>query len=429
MKISTRFKIRAALVLAAGGVIGAFGACKKDSAGPVTPPPPPPPPPPPISAPSALTATPATGNRIDLAWTDNSTNETGFRVERCSGAGCTSFAQIGANTAANAVAFADTFSLAAATSYSYRVRAFGATAADTSAWSATATAVTGSPPPAGQVMIGAGEITSCASQGSMLTAGLIDAEIAKHPDAIVFTTGNNVADSSGASYANCFEPRWGKFLSRLRPAIGNRDYDKGPEAAFAYFGNKVGDAGKGWYSFDVGTNWHVIVLNTATWQWGSQMMTDPSSEQNVWLANDLATNAAKKCTIAIMNLRRYYSYGTSFENMNVKDIWRTLHAAGVEMVINGYDKYYERWNPQDHDMHADPANGIVQFTVGTGGRTLDNYASSWKPVDQVPNLAVRDASTWGVLKLTLNANSYEYEFIPTTTGGFTDKSAAPVPCH
>ena len=423
MKVTPRFTIRAALVVTAAGVIGAFGACKSDN--PVAPPPPPPPPPG-VAAPSGLTATAVGTTGINLAWTDNATNETGFRVDRCSGAGCTTFAQVGTNLAANAAAFSDT-GLTASTSYSYRVRAFNAT--DSSAWTPTATAttgvVTGSP---SFVMVGAGEITSCASQGSMLTANLIDSVVAKNPDAIVFTTGDNVADSTSATYASCFDPRWGKFLSRIRPALGNRDYDKGADAAFSYFGDKVGAAGKGWYSYDVGTNWHVIVLNTATWQWGSTMMTDPTSEQNTWLANDLATNTSKKCTIAIMNLRRYYSYG-SFRNMNVRNIWNTLHSAGVELVLNGYDKYYERWAPQDYDMHADPTAGTVQFTIGTGGRTLDNYTTSWKPVAQVPNLVVRDASTWGVLKLTLNSDSYEYEFIPTTAGGFTDKSAAPVPCH
>jgi alkaline phosphatase len=267
----------------------------------------------------------------------------------------------------------------------------------------------------------------------MQTAALIDAEIAKTPDAIVFTTGNNVADSSAASFANCFDPRWGKFLPRIdgagkplfRAAIGQRDYDKGPSAAYDYFGDKIGPKGKGWYSFDVGPNWHVIVLNTATWQWGGAMMTDPGSEQNVWLAADLAANT-KPCTMAIMNLRRYYSYG-SFENMNVKNIWNTLHSSGVELVVNGYDQYYERWAPQDHDMHADPTNGVVQFTVGTGGRTLLPYPSAWKPVDQVPNLVKRDATTWGVLKLTLKPNSYVYEFVPTTTGGFTDTGETS--CH
>jgi fibronectin type III domain protein len=423
MKVTPRFTVRAALVLAAAGVIGAFGACKDGSGPPATPPPPPPPPPPPVSAPTGLSATATGASTVALAWTDNANNETGYRVERCSGAGCANFAQVGADLAANTVAF-DDVGLTASTAYSYRVKAFNASAVSdpSNKLDLTTAGVGGSPE---FVMIGAGEITSCASQGSNLTAALIDAEIAKTPDAIVFTTGNNVADSTAAAFADCFAPRWGKFLPRIRAAIGQRDYDKGPDAAFDYFGDKIGPKGKGWYSFDVGTNWHVIVLNTATWQWGGAMMTDPNSEQNVWLAGDLAANT-KKCTMAIMNLRRYYSYGSG-ENMNVKNIWNMLHSSGVELVVDGYDKYYERWVPMDHDNQADPVAGTVQITVGTGGRTLDNFALAWKPVDQVPNLVVRNATTWGVLKLTLKSDSYAYEFIPTTAGGFTD--AGETSCH
>src|SRR5207245_1602361 len=44
--------------------------------------------------PSALTATPGSGPQIDLAWTDNSTTEDGYRIERCSGGGCTAFGEI-----------------------------------------------------------------------------------------------------------------------------------------------------------------------------------------------------------------------------------------------------------------------------------------------------------------------------------------------
>ena len=44
---------------------------------------------------------------------------TGYRVERCQGAGCTTFAQIGTPAGAT---YADT-GLTAGTSYSYRVRA------------------------------------------------------------------------------------------------------------------------------------------------------------------------------------------------------------------------------------------------------------------------------------------------------------------
>ena len=43
----------------------------------------------------------ASSSQINLTWTDTSTNESGFRIERCNGTGCTSFAEIatvGANT-------------------------------------------------------------------------------------------------------------------------------------------------------------------------------------------------------------------------------------------------------------------------------------------------------------------------------------------
>jgi hypothetical protein len=59
---------------------------------------------------------------INLAWTDNSSNETGFKIERCQGAGCTNFAEI-AQVGANTTTYVDTGLLPLVT-YTYRVRAF-----------------------------------------------------------------------------------------------------------------------------------------------------------------------------------------------------------------------------------------------------------------------------------------------------------------
>lgn len=73
----------------------------------------------PIAAPTGLAATAVSGTRIDLAWTDASTNETGFLVERRSGAGA--YAQIAALPAGTA-AHSDT-TAAELTTYFYRVRA------------------------------------------------------------------------------------------------------------------------------------------------------------------------------------------------------------------------------------------------------------------------------------------------------------------
>jgi titin len=76
------------------------------------------------AAPSTLAATVASATQIDLAWTDNSSNETSFRIEQCAGAGCDSdpanFAEI-ANVAAGVTVYSATVS--AGNSYSYRVRA------------------------------------------------------------------------------------------------------------------------------------------------------------------------------------------------------------------------------------------------------------------------------------------------------------------
>src|SRR6266508_2094914 len=73
------------------------------------------------TAPTGFTATVLSSSQINLSWTASTDNVgvTGYLVERCQGSGCTSFAQVATLTATN---FSDT-GLAAATSYSYRVRA------------------------------------------------------------------------------------------------------------------------------------------------------------------------------------------------------------------------------------------------------------------------------------------------------------------
>ena len=72
--------------------------------------------------PANLTASAVSGSQINLAWTDGSANELGFKIERCTGAGCSNFAQV-ATVNANVTTYSNT-GLAPSTSYSYRVRAY-----------------------------------------------------------------------------------------------------------------------------------------------------------------------------------------------------------------------------------------------------------------------------------------------------------------
>jgi len=95
-------------------------------------------PPNPPAAPSALAATAVTGTQINLAWTDNATNETGFKIERKTGSGGT-YAQI-ATTSANVTSYSNS-GLSTATQYYYRVRANNAGVDSAYSAEANATAI------------------------------------------------------------------------------------------------------------------------------------------------------------------------------------------------------------------------------------------------------------------------------------------------
>jgi pectate lyase len=88
------------------------------------------------AAPTGLSATAVSNSQINLAWTDNASNETGYRIERSSDG--TNFSEI-ATTGAGVVSYANT-GLTASTAYSYRVRAYNGTG--NSGYSNTASATT-----------------------------------------------------------------------------------------------------------------------------------------------------------------------------------------------------------------------------------------------------------------------------------------------
>ncbi len=96
----------------------------------------------PPAAPSNLTATAAACNQVNLTWTDNSTDESQFVIER--GTNGTTFTQI-ATVSANVVSYSDT-TVAASTTYYYRVKA--SNSGGSSAYTNTANATTPACPPA-----------------------------------------------------------------------------------------------------------------------------------------------------------------------------------------------------------------------------------------------------------------------------------------
>jgi acid phosphatase type 7 len=431
MKVTSRLLTRAAFVLSAAGAIAAFGACS-DNKNPVAPPPPPPPPPT-LAAPTNLVGTAISAKQINLTWVDNDTNETGFRLERCSGPGCTTFAQVGTNLAVNATAFSDT-GLTASTSYTYRIRSFNAK--DTSAWTMGTPVTTLATTASGAfTLVGAGEITTCASSsGPIGTAHVVDSLLAADSaNTMAFTAGDNLADTaSGTTFQTCFDGanKWGAFKNKTAVSLGNADFmgGRGPTGVYGYFGSSAGPADSGWYSFERG-NWHIVVLNTSDWQHGEgwtygidAALNPQPSPQVDWLSKDLAANT-KPCIAVISWERRFYTTGngTLGYNSNMRPMSAIMYQYGVDLLISAKDKSYQRFAPMNPTTYAADSLGIRQFIVGTGGRTPD-AAITGTPTN-------RDAyipQEWGVLKLTLNDNSYSWNFI-NTSGTQTDSGTAA--CH
>jgi hypothetical protein len=258
------------------------------------------------------------------------------------------------------------------------------------------------------VLVGAGDIASCDSDDDEKTARLLDGI-----EGTVFTLGDNAYDNgTSGEYKKCYDPTWGRHKERTRPAVGNHEYrTDDAKAYFDYFGAAAGEPGQGWYSYGLGS-WHIVVLNSNCKYVGG---CDRGSPQERWLRTDLASHPSQ-CTLAYWHHPRF-SAGKYEDDEMMLPAWQALYDAGAEVVLSGHDHNYQRYAPQTPDGRADPARGIRQFVVGTGGKS---HYEIEKPKGR---LEVYDDNAPGVLKLTLRADSYEWEFISVEGASFNDSDS------
>jgi hypothetical protein len=271
------------------------------------------------------------------------------------------------------------------------------------------------PPPVGAVLVGAGDIGQCGSPGTEATAQMLDDLF---PDSTtpgtIFTAGDNAYPHGQAKdFTDCYQPTWGRHLDRTRPAPGNHEYEfDNARAYYNFFGSNAGPAFQGYYAFSMGS-WRVISLNSE-----SPTGIGSNSPQAQWLRQELAANP-RTCTAAIWH-RPLFTSGPNPDTQDIFDLFKILYDANVEFVINGHDHMYERFAPQDPNGKADPVRGVREFVVGTGGAGL------YSPVSVKPN-SERIESAWGLLKLSLDSDSYSWVFLPVLgTGTFDSGTTA---CH
>jgi len=215
-----------------------------------------------------------------------------------------------------------------------------------------------------------------------------------------------------------------------------------------------GDAGDGWYSYNLGS-WHIISLNIECYtQPGgcSETGTWLKSELD-WLKKDLEENGAR-CTAAYWHQPTFSAADSiTQEGTTAQAFWQLLYEHKADLVLNGHDHLYARYRPLDYSGNYDPKNGIREFIVGTGGETLDTVvtttvtaseATTANPATNMEdpegrtnfnamNVEAATGNFWGVMALTLDPNGYKWDFesaleLPGAPAGtYSDKGAGT--CH
>ena len=177
------------------------------------------------------------------------------------------------------------------------------------------------------------------------------------------------------SFLRVYDRQFGHLSPITNPTPGNHEYETpGAQGYFDYFG-AAAHGPEGYYSFDLGA-WHVVSLNSDVCR------DDPVvPDAAVRMARGGPRGPRRRRHPRVQHhptfdWRQWQHFvdpdsdnpNGGAENVMYRDLWRLMDGAGVDVLLNGHNHIYHRWAAQDVDGNRD-ANGIRQFTVGTGGRS------------------------------------------------------------
>jgi acid phosphatase type 7 len=230
---------------------------------------------------------------------------------------------------------------------------------------------------------------------------------------------------SAEQFAAYYDRYFGDLKPITAPVPGNHElYTLYGEGYYDYLGKAAHGPG-GFYSFDLGT-WHVIALNSqickgSTWNPDLGQNTPitrnpaigkgcgPGTAMYEWAKKDLALNQDKVCTLAFFHHPLFGSepWPNGVFLYQLQPLWGLLDTSGVDVALSGHEHNYQRFAPMDA-FGRPTQEGMVQFIIGTGGSTYGELPIGEAATHRV---AGQDRS-YGVLQLTLNEGSADFEFVP-----------------
>jgi hypothetical protein len=269
-----------------------------------------------------------------------------------------------------------------------------------------------------------------------------------HPDLVALLGDEQYEVGKLTDFMASFDKTFGAFKFLQRPAPGNHEFypyakhgdnEAGQNGAgyYSYYNGQdatgtirpegqAGDSDKGWYSYNLG-RWHIISLNIECNSPAFGNSCDPTTgllgQETQWLANDLSANR-NECTLAYWHQPTFSATGAtgtgantgfaSDEGAAADAWWKLLYQNGADVILNGHEHVYARFQPQNPAGQVDLKHGLTQFTVGTGGEDLDTLAPAATLLSQ--HVVTSQASAFGVLKLTLGKAGYSWNYSPVLAG-------------
>lgn len=298
----------------------------------------------PPAAPSNLTISTVSNDFVKLAWTDESNDEDGFYIARCSGPGCTPTAVID-SVGADATSYNDTV-VQASTTYGYAVQAYSADG--DSAFSNTAQATTAADPvappdptpcamltgtrqviPLGVQRVG---LPDCDSNGAGIGIAVIDTGLDfTHPDLAPAPDNPGVTSFNALAPGTSCQDDWshGTHVAGLIAATDNNEGIVGAAPYATLYCVKVGaDAGGYIYETDVFAGMDWILAN-------HNQVDPPIRVVNMSLGGDLGEDPGLDA-IYRSKIQALYNAGivvvTSAGNESTKEISQKVPAGFPEVI-------------------------------------------------------------------------------------------------
>ena len=210
-------------------------------------------------------------------------------------------------------------------------------------------------------------------------------------------------EGTRSNFRRFYDPTWGTFRRKTRPAPGNHEYLPGtgsPHFYFRYFARQLPDRRGGrYYAYNVG-RWRLYSLNC-------EIACGASSRQARWLRRDLATHPSRN-KLAYLHRPRY-SCGKHGSSTMPDALWDRLLAARTDVVLAGHDHNYQRY-PRMNSNNRVSRRGILSFVVGTGGAKLYHVGGN-ENSEGCGRARYVQSRSHGVLKLRLAPRRFRWAFV------------------